>query len=115
MAYRVKVSRSAKADADKAYEWMKQQYSEAQATKWFNGMVDAVNSLQDFPHRCPFAPESEELGVELRQLLYGKRSATYRIVFTIVTDAATGEEMVWVYCIWHGMREKIKASDLDEE
>lgn len=39
MAYRVEVSRSAKADTDRAYEWMKAQYSESQATKWFNGLL----------------------------------------------------------------------------
>jgi plasmid stabilization system protein ParE len=114
MAYRVKISRSAKADAEDAYEWKKEQYSEAHASRWFNGLVDAVNSLAEFPGRCPLAPESEELGIELRQLLYGKRSAAYRIVFGIVQDANSGDELVRVYCIWNSARDKIKVSDLDD-
>lgn len=114
MAYRVRVSRSAKADADDAYVWMKEKYSEAQAVRWFNGLADAVNSLAEFSGRCPLAPESEEIGRELRQLLYGKRSAAYRIVFAIKPDTAL-EGMVQVYCIRHSARDKIKVSDLDDE
>ncbi len=112
MAYRVRVSRSAIADADNAYAWMKEQYSEAQATRWFNGLVDAVNSLTELPRRCPLAPESEELGIELRQLHYGKRSAAYRIVVAIVPDTTSGDDVVQVFCIWHGSRDRIKASDI---
>jgi plasmid stabilization system protein ParE len=112
MAFRVKVSRSAKADADDAYEWMKLQYSEAQATRWFNGLVYAVDSLAEFPRRCPLAPESTDLGIELRQLLYGKHSATYRIAFSIVQSSDTGDDIVRVFRIWHGSRDKIKSGDL---
>ena len=115
MAFRVKVSLSAKTDADHAYAWMKEQYSEEQATKWFNGLVDAVNSLEEFPRRCPLSPESEELGLELRQLLYGKRSGAFRVVFCIINDPISGDDIVQVYCIRHGSRDKIKGSDLDAE
>ena len=88
MLYRVKVSRAAVADAESAYVWMKLNYSERQATKWFNGLVDAVNSLEEFPTRCPKAPESQELGLELRHLLYGKASACYRLVFAFLSRRA---------------------------
>lgn len=114
MAYRVRISRSAKADADDAYGWMEKQYSEAQAIRWFNGLADAVDSLAEFPSRCPLAPESEEIGLEIRQLLYGKRSATYRIVFAIKPDIASYEGMVQVYSIRHSARYKIKVSALDD-
>jgi plasmid stabilization system protein ParE len=114
MPFRVEVSRTAKADADAGYVWMNEQYSEEQATRWFNGLVDAVNSLSEFPQRCPLAPESDEVGIGLRQLLYGKRSAIYRILFAIVQGAALGDEIVRVYRIWHGSRDRIKISDLDE-
>ncbi len=115
MAYPVKVARSAKADAEDAYDWMKTKYSQTKATRWFNGLVDAVYSLEEFPTRCPLAPESEELGIELRQLLYGKGSALYRIVFSIRESATSGEDIVQVYCIWHGARDKISANDLQDK
>ena len=114
MTFRVKVSRSAKMDADDAYAWMKKEHSDTLAIRWFNGLVDAVNSLAEFPRRCALALESEEIGIELRQLLYGKRSATYRIVFTVVHDANSGDDIVQVYRIWHGARDSIKKNDLDD-
>ena len=114
MAYHVKVARSALSDAEQAYAWMKERHSEDQATRWYNGLVEAVFSLESFPRRCPLAPESDEIGVELRQHLYGKRSAAYRIVFT-VEETAEGEGVVQIFCIWHGARDRIKASDLDRE
>ncbi|MCW3055242.1 MAG: plasmid stabilization system [Chthonomonadales bacterium] len=89
-------------------------YSEAHATRWFNGLENAINSLAEFPGRCPLALESEELGIELRQLLYGKRSAAYRIVFSIRQYAGSDDEIVQVYCIWNGARDKIKPGDLDD-
>jgi plasmid stabilization system protein ParE len=114
MAFRVSLSRSAKTDADEAFAWMKEKYSEDQAIKWFNGLVDVVDSLEEFPRRCPVAPESDDLGIELRQLIYGNRTAAYQIVFSIGQDNAMADEVVRVYRIWHGSRDRIRPRDLDE-
>ncbi len=113
MAYRVRVSPSALADAESAYRWLKEQASEKQATQWYNGLADAINSLETLPLRCPLAPESERLEIAIRQLLYGKRSAAYRILFSIARENA--EDVVRVYRIWHGARDQIKAEDLNDE
>lgn len=37
-----------------------------------------------FPERCAFAQENAFFPEDIRQLLYGKRSGVYRILFTIV-------------------------------
>jgi plasmid stabilization system protein ParE len=110
MAYRVKVSSSALADAEDGYLWMKEHASEAKAIKWYNGLVDTVSSLEDFPRIGALAPESDNLGIELRQLLYGKRSATYGILCTLYWE--DGEEIVRVHRIWHGARDRIRLTDL---
>ena len=115
MPYRVKDSHSAKTGADDAYAWMKEHHSEAQAIRWFNGLVDAADSLSELPRGCPVAPESDEIGFELRQLLYGKHSPTYRVVFTVTRDIFTNEDIVQVLRIWHSARDTIKSSDLDDE
>jgi plasmid stabilization system protein ParE len=94
------------------YLWLKEQVSERQATRWYNGLVDAVYSLDTLPLRCPLAAESEELGIALRQLLYGKRSATYRILFALVREG--DEEVVRVYRIWHGARDRIQTQDIED-
>jgi plasmid stabilization system protein ParE len=72
MAYNVELTPRAAADADTTAEYIKQFAPEA-AQRWFDGFMQAVLSLEEMPQRCPLAPEAERLGIELRQLLYGKR------------------------------------------
>lgn len=115
MRFHVRLSKSARQDADDAYTWMKEHHSEAQAIRWFNGLVDAVNSLEEMPLRCPAAPEGAELGMELRHLLYGKRSAAYRLVYAVVSGSGNEEGTVHIYRIWHGARDRIRALDLDDD
>jgi plasmid stabilization system protein ParE len=74
MAFRVEISPRAFDDLDEIARYIKQQGSFEQAEKWFNGIIAAIRTLEDLPHRCPVASESEELGQEVRLLLYGKRN-----------------------------------------
>ncbi len=113
MAYRVRFSQTAVADADAIYEWMKTHYSEKTATKWYNGLVDAVQTLKEFPNSFPYAPEREETGMELRQLLYGKRSAVYRVIFAVEWDDRLEQDVVRVFRVWHGARDRITKADLE--
>ena len=42
------------------------------------------------PERCPVAEdESDQLGITLRQLLYGRRRGVYRILFSIEGETVT--------------------------
>src|SRR5690242_256795 len=85
MAYSVELTPRAVEDADSAAEYIKQFAPEA-AQRWFDGLIEAVLSLEEMPQRCPVAPEAERLGIELRQLLYGKRSGRFRIVFRVYEE-----------------------------
>lgn len=107
MAYQVEIGPSALREAEEAYLYIARDASEA-AIEWFNGLVDAIYSLEDFPNRCLLAPESEEAGRQIRQLLYGKRSGRYRILFVITPD-----DIVRVLHIRHGARENLAAGDID--
>jgi len=49
------------------------------AALWLSGLYQAIGALETMPQRCPFAPEREDLGVEVRQFLY----RSHRILFTI--------------------------------
>jgi plasmid stabilization system protein ParE len=74
MNYRLVVQPSALADLDEAYRWIARR-SPNHADSWFNGFVDALNSLKTMPERCELAPESRYIGVKICQMLYGKRGA----------------------------------------
>ena len=53
------------------------------AARWHRRLLAAVGTLKREPQRCPIAPEAEEIGIELRELLFGKRRGVYRIFFII--------------------------------
>src|SRR5262249_34745237 len=61
------------------------------------------SALAKMPTRCPVSrADSQALGCEVRQLLYGKRRGVYRILFSIVGDT------VWVLRIRHGAHGRLK-------
>lgn len=68
MAYRVDISLPALADAEEIYLWLKE-HSPDRAGDWYEGLLAAIFSLENYPERCPVAPESADIGKEIRQLL----------------------------------------------
>lgn len=100
MTYRVDISRPALMDAEEIYLWLKIE-SEERANKWFKGLVETINSLENFPNCCPIAPETRSFLIEIRQLFYGKGKHQYRILFGTSVDEETGENVVLIYRIRH--------------
>jgi plasmid stabilization system protein ParE len=72
----------AMADLDEAYRWIAERAPE-NAARWFNRFLEALSTLEQSPNRCGIAPESEQIGQEIRQLLYGRRGGVYRALFVI--------------------------------
>lgn len=112
MAYLVNFTSRAEEDAYQAYEYIRQ-YAPERAEKWLQGLFDAIFSLDEMPRRCPVIPEVEEIGREVRQLLYGKRTSAYRIIFEIKEDT-TEDPIVRILRVWHGSRDVIRPEDLEE-
>ncbi len=110
MAYRVELTPQAAADADSAAAYIRQ-FAPAAASRWFDGLMRAVLSLEEMCRRCALAPEAEILGTELRQLLYGRRGGVYRIVFRIYEDL---EPTVRVVAIRHAARRPLQPEDLGD-
>ena len=76
MAYKVRLTQPAEADAYAAYEYIRD-LAPFSAEPWLIGLFQAIETLSDFPARCPVIPEATELAYDARQLLYGKRTGTY--------------------------------------
>lgn len=98
MVFRVETSAEAELDAISILEWLLTQHAGGAGLRWFMAMDKAITSLANFPERCPLAPETSRFPFEVRQLLYGKRPHTYRILFTVRGDT------VHVLHIRHGRR-----------
>ena len=96
MKYKVILQAEAASQAEAAYRWIAKDAPE-NAARWYNRLLDKIYSLEDFPTRCPLAPENDAFDVEVRQLLFGN----YRILFTIDGRA------VRILHVRHGARRRI--------
>jgi len=84
MKYPIEISSVAEAEADSAFLRLSQVRSPTQASLWYSGLLQAIESLSQFPKRCPLARENKYFSQEIRQLLYGRGRNSYRILFTIL-------------------------------
>ncbi len=102
MSYRVVITARARADAVEAFRWIAERSPDA-AARWYDDFQKAIAKLATMPERCPVAEdESEQLGITLRQLLYGRRRGVYRILFSIE------EETVTLHYVRHSARGPIE-------
>ena len=106
--YRLIIQPPALEDLEAAYQWIHQRAPQA-AARWFNGFVEALNTLTEFPNRCGLAPENDAVEPEIRQLLYGGRSGAYRALFTIT------EREDRVLHIRHAARTTLSPEDLADD
>lgn len=104
MTHKVLLTPRAAADAEAAYRWIAREAPDT-AVDWYNGLLEAISTLDTLPNRCPLAREAPALRREVRQLLYGK----YRILFVIDGKA------VRILHVRHGARRSVRRPDLEEK
>jgi plasmid stabilization system protein ParE len=110
MAYRIEVSDTADGEADQAYLWLSQRSPEL-AARWYQGLLEAYETLSEYPERCPLAPENAAFpDVEVRQLLYGRGRNAYRIRFCIVPA-----DTVRILHVRHAARRRLGEQTLPQE
>jgi plasmid stabilization system protein ParE len=103
MAYLVNVAVRAQRDLALIFDVIHAEDSEA-AVKWYEGLKDAILSLEEHPERCPQTPEN----AKLRHLLYGHKPYVYRVIYRITEKS----KQVDVLHIRHGARQKFKRSEV---
>lgn len=103
MVYRVNITPRAERDLEELYHAIAAGHSGAALT-WYRGFKRAILSLEEYPNRCPVAPES----ARLRHLLFGRKPHSYRAIFRILEK----QPEVEVLHIRHRARQKIRADDL---
>jgi len=50
------------------------------ALAWYEDLHEQISTLENFPERCPLAPENQYTDDEIRHLLFGD----YRVLFSVV-------------------------------
>jgi len=78
MTYHVEIQPRAARDLRAIYEYIRANFS-PEAHDWYNGLADTIYSLEHFPGRGVGAAKKKTL----RQLIYGKKPHTYRIIYAI--------------------------------
>jgi plasmid stabilization system protein ParE len=94
------------ADIRAAVAWLRSRSSPSAAARWHAGILAAVRSLASQPGRSPQADEAADLGIDLRELLYGRRRGVYRILFTI------DGPVVHVHRIRHAAQDRLKPGNI---
>jgi plasmid stabilization system protein ParE len=75
-------------------------------SRWRTGLFRIVENLETNPNRYAEAEESVDLGLDLRELLYGRRRNIYRILFTIE------EQTVNVLRIRHASQDRLSGDEI---
>jgi plasmid stabilization system protein ParE len=100
MLFLVRLTDRALRDMEAIYEFIEATNSE-RAFAWFNKLVGAIYSLERLAERGAVVPEHKKL----RQLLFGKKPDTYRIIYTVHKQ----NRVVNVLHIRHGAKDAFKA------
>jgi plasmid stabilization system protein ParE len=80
----VVLSDLAKSDLRENVKWWSEHRSPEEAERWYNAILNKIYSLEHMPNRCPMAPETDALKLEIRHLLFGLASRlTHRVLFEI--------------------------------
>jgi plasmid stabilization system protein ParE len=86
MSYRVRLLSFAVADTQQIFDWLSLRAPRG-AEAWYNALQVRLAELQDDADGCSVAPESQQLGEEVRETFFKTRQGNrYRIVFSITED-----------------------------
>jgi len=78
--YRLILHPGAEKDILSAYHWGMRTWGKERADTWVRELHTIIRErLMTQPHSCSVAPESEDLGVTVRQLVVNR----YRVLFTV--------------------------------
>lgn len=99
--YKVESTKRALADADEAFMWIFNEGVPEAALLWYDGLIEALRSLERSPLRCGSARENSFFEDDIRQLIYGR----YRILFTVKGNT------VYVLRVRHAARKTLNPDD----
>jgi plasmid stabilization system protein ParE len=105
---RVLLTDRAEADVAAVLRWFRDQRATAAGGRWLAQLTTRLDTLEQHPERCPLAPESEDIGEPVRELLFGRGRFRYRILFVV------SRPTVFVVRIWHSSRDAPGRSDLTD-
>jgi plasmid stabilization system protein ParE len=110
MRFRVEIAKNAETELEQLYLLVIERAPHRGAA-WFNGLEQAIRTVDRHPKRCPVAPESLDPARPVRVLHYGRSHHVYRVFFTV--DRTAGA--VRVVHVRHGARKPPAPHELSSE
>jgi plasmid stabilization system protein ParE len=104
--YHVRITEKAEQDVASVLAWFRNQATETAGGKWFAQLMAAIDTLERMPERCGMAAEATDIGLDIREILVGKRRGTYRVLYQI--EGRT----VHILRVWHAARDQASREDL---
>jgi toxin ParE1/3/4 len=99
LVYEVLITPAALFDAEEYVAFVRSDRQQPNAaTTWWNGLLEAIFSLESMPQRCQLIPEKDHFQDQLRHLL----CFSHRIIFSI------SRKQVTILRIYHVSRESIR-------
>ena len=108
MGYEVSLSAPAESDMYAVFERIREAAPDA-AEGWLIRLFTQIETLAEMPLRCTVIPETDELGFEARQLLFGRGRGVYRVIFRVLEE----KRLVQILRVWHGSRDALTAKDVE--
>ena len=106
MTYQVEMSAMASREVRQTYRWKAEKDRRA-AGRWQAALLAAIHSLEDQPERFSLAPEAEWCHRPIRQMLFGKRSGVYRVLYHVRGD------VVFIARVRHSAQDFLSSDDLE--
>lgn len=99
MVFEIEITATALAEAEDYVLFIREKRRDPLgAERWWNGLLEAIYSLERLPRRCPVIPESDYFEGEVHHLIY----FSHRIIFSVAKRTVT------VVRIYHGSRRPLQ-------
>jgi mRNA-degrading endonuclease RelE of RelBE toxin-antitoxin system len=76
--YRIDIKPTAEDDLARRYAQIEKE-SPQNAVKWYLGIIEAIEKLDELAERCPIAPEDSDIQKGIRHLVIGD----YRVLYIV--------------------------------
>ncbi len=84
-SYQVELTANAKTNL-RDYYLSSAEHAPETARKWLNRFEAALQTLSTHPDRCRMAAENDVVPEEIYEFLFGKRTGTFRVLFTVANS-----------------------------
>ena len=110
--YQIEITDVADMEIESVYiTWMR--FGQKSADQWYAGLTKALENIAQFPRGFALAKDSDKLGGNVRQMIYGKGSAAYRILYRVIEPGDGDPGVVRIVRVRHAARRLIGEGDDD--